>query len=336
MRDYELEILEQYHIEVGSTRKIRGAFFCDTEQGVMILKEVQYSTQRAPFYYMICKQLEESGFGNVDTIVPNAEGAFLSQSRDGRRYVLKKWFRGSECDVKNEREILAAAANLAKLHLVMNWRAGCDVGQQAEIVPPLGTDLRQILLRHNQELVKVRKFIRRQSTKHDFEAIFLKSFEMMYAQAESVRDKLEKSEYESLYQEVQRKQSLTHGDYNYHNIILTQNGIATTNFERAHLDIQVSDLSYFIRKVMEKQHWKPELCRKILRAYAQIRPLSEAEMEYISLRLAYPEKFWKTVNSYYLSNKSWISVKMVEKLEQTILETEEKRYFLNEIFSFLL
>ena len=48
MREYELEVLEQYDIEVRSTRKIRGAFFCDTDQGGLLLKEVHFSEKRAP------------------------------------------------------------------------------------------------------------------------------------------------------------------------------------------------------------------------------------------------------------------------------------------------
>ena len=31
MREYELEVLEQYDIEVISTRKTRGAYFCNTK-----------------------------------------------------------------------------------------------------------------------------------------------------------------------------------------------------------------------------------------------------------------------------------------------------------------
>ena len=33
MREYELEVLEQYDIDVISTRKTRGAYFCDTWTG---------------------------------------------------------------------------------------------------------------------------------------------------------------------------------------------------------------------------------------------------------------------------------------------------------------
>ena len=43
MREYELEILNQYDIEIISTRKVRGAFFCETNEGLMLLKEAGIS-----------------------------------------------------------------------------------------------------------------------------------------------------------------------------------------------------------------------------------------------------------------------------------------------------
>ena len=50
MREYELEVLEQYDIEVKGTRKIRGAFFCDPKEGTMLLKEADVSDRRAPCF----------------------------------------------------------------------------------------------------------------------------------------------------------------------------------------------------------------------------------------------------------------------------------------------
>ena len=304
MREYELEVLEQYHIEVGSTRKIRGAFFCDTDQGGLLLKEASYSIQRAPSVYMLCKQLEEKGVTLVDTIVPTKTGAFLCVQGDGRKYVLKKWFRGSECAVKNERDIILAVRNLASLHAQMYWREVCEISEQKVLKPPLGHDLTDEYRRHNQEFGKIRKFIRSQSTKQEFECIYLKNYEAMYRCAEHVSEQLERSAYDNLYKESIQSKALTHGDYNYHNVLMTPEGVATVNFESFRMDIQVSDLYNFLRKVMEKQRWRPELGSKILDAYQEVRPLSDHELEYIAIRLAYPEKFWKIANTYYLSNKA--------------------------------
>ena len=64
--------------------------------------------------------------------------------------------------------------------------------------------------------------------------------------------------------------------------------------------------------------------------------LREEEKEYIALRLSYPEKFWKCANTYYNSNKAWISSKSVEKLRLSIEQNEVKKAFLEQIFSFHL
>ena len=58
MREYELEVLEQYDLEVISTRKIRGAFFCDTNEGTMLLKETKISDRRALLLYLLLCHLE--------------------------------------------------------------------------------------------------------------------------------------------------------------------------------------------------------------------------------------------------------------------------------------
>ena len=85
------------------------------------------------------------------------------------------------------------------------------------------------------------------------------------------------------------------------------------NFEKFHRDIQVEDLYYFLRKVMEKSGWKLRLGDGMLNAYSAIHPLTRSETEYLKIRLIYPEKFWKIANSYYCMNKAWISVKNTEK-----------------------
>ena len=60
------------------------------------------------------------------------------------------------------------------------------------------------------------------------------------------------------------------------------------------------------------------------------------ELEYLAIRLCYPEKFWKIINSYYHSNKAWVSEKSVEKLRICIGQVEEKQLFLENILSFHL
>lgn len=340
MREYELEVLEQYDIEVRGTRKIRGAFFCDTKEGTMLLKEADVSDRRAPLLNVVLKGLEKAGYPNVDTLVCNKDGALISVSRDGTRYMLKKWYSGRECDVKREYEVLQTTRNLALLHQKMLWPEFIaemeHVEEEAVIRPPTGRHLKEEFQRHNRELKKVRSFIRDKISKGAFEFLFLEYFDRMYSLAEQVTLRLAQSGYDSLYQESIENKLLVHGDYNYHNVILTSGGIATTNFEHFRVDVQVQDLYYFLRKVMEKHQWEESLGRSMLEAYQSVRPLDSRELEYMALCLTYPEKFWKTANTYYHSNKAWIPEKNVEKLQTAITQTEEKLRFLENIFTFNL
>lgn len=329
MKDYSLNVLEQYEIEVSGTRKVRGAILCDTNAGVLLLREAAVSDKKVPVLEALTTHLMHHGYPRVDSIFLNKEGEFITKAEDGTRYVLKRWFSGRECDVKKEQEVLESVKNLARLHKIMKM-PGEEVREFA------GNDLREEFLRHNRELRKVRAFIRGRTAKGDFENAVLKHFDAMYEWAGTAGERLAESGYERLLQKSREEGAVTHGDYNYHNVLMTPKGMATTNFEHFTNDIQIEDFYYFMRKVMEKYEWNVELARAMLRTYQDIRPLSEEEQEYMAIRLSYPEKFWKLVNSYYHSNKAWIPGKNVEKLQTAIDQTEKKKRLLKSIFSFHL
>lgn len=322
----ELEVLEQYDINIKSTRKIRGAIWCDTSQGVYVLKEIQLSTKRIPALYGLYQYIKERGYQNVDGIVKNKEEELWSESEEGNHYVLKKWYYGKECDNKRSRDILEAVRNLARLHQVMKGYCSDRMIEKPS--------LQEELERHNRELRKVRSFVRGKTGKCEFECAFLKCFETMYEWADVASKKLSNLQYKELEMECQNEGWILHGDYNYHNILMTESGIATTNFEHFCSGVPITDFYYFLRKTMEKNQWDVNLGRTMLEEYEKIQPVSEVEKQYLAIMLAYPEKFWKVANTYFRSRKSWISSKSVEKLELSIRQTEEKNQFLQTIFSF--
>ena len=328
MQEYELKVLEQYDVDVKGTRKTRGAFFCDTDQGLFLLKEAGISEKRVPALYKLGEALKEAGHSEIDQIRPNKEGGYISVSEEGGRYMLKHWYFGRECDIRRSRELSQAVKNLAKLHLIMVAPTEEFVFQES--------NLKNIYESHNRELRKVRKFIRGRTVKGDFELQFLKEYDSLYEWADAAVCELAASAYDGLYADSIVGNYLVHGEYNYHNVLMTQEGIATTNFEKFRRNVQMEDLYYFLRKSMEKHGWNVHLCDCMLNAYSAIRPISDREMEYLKVRFIYPEKFWKIAGSYYRSNKAWISVKNVEKFQTAVTQTEEKRKLLREIFEYSL
>ena len=326
MQEFEQKILEQYDIEVSSTRKVRGAVLCETNKGLFLLKEITTSEKRIPALCELYTRLYEQGYHRIDYVVTNRNGEYISALDNGDRYILKKCFAGRECDIKKTREIFEAAGNLAKLHIIMRYELEHGI--------PEGTKTDEKYRRHNRELKKVRQFTRKVVPKGEFEFAFLKQFDQMYQWAEAAVEELERSDYEKLYAEEMKKSGMIHGEYNYHNIIMTKEGIATTNFEKFRRDIQVEDLYYFLRKCMEKHHYDERLGYRMMRAYDSVNNLGKKERDYLAIRLAYPEKFWKITNSYYHSGKAWIPAKNVEKLSLSVAQTEEKKRFLRNLFAF--
>ena len=333
MRENELEILQQYNINVKNTRKVREAVLCETDQGLFLVKELQFSEKRLSVLEYLNEHLRKRGCENIDWVLKNKEEQLFSVSEEGNKYFLKKWYYGKECDIHREKDILDGVKNLTHIHDALK-----EFPRETEqgLVMNQAEDLREEYFRHNRELKKVRTFMRDRVGKGDFEIAFLKHFDFMYACADSALEQLKHSKYEQLLEESRRANTLVHGDYNYHNILMTCTGIATTNFEHVEANVQVTDFYYFLRKVMEKNRWDVKLGDRMLNCYQKYRTMQEGELEYIAICLAYPEKFWKAANSYYRSRKVWIPAKNLEKLELVIQQMEEKKDFLKTIFAFQL
>ena len=330
MKDYGVSVLEQYDIDVKETHRVRGGILASAENGVFLLKEMYILPERMEFLIRIYKLLEEGGMNLTDMPVANKEGEYLAKAEDGTSYMLKRWFLGHECDIKKVAEVLEGVRALARLHSKMKIPVTDGEKRKQEAKRPLLEEYE----RHNRELRKVYAFVKKRSVKNEFEAEFLKGYEKMYQQAQTALDKMKEPRYIQVCENAWNNQEVSHGDYNYHNIIFAPQGTCVMGFERAHVEIQLSDLYYYLRKILEKYHYDERIAYKMLRAYDSVIPLGKDQRDYLAIRLSYPEKFWKIVNAYYHSNKAWIPGKNVEKLRISIAQTEEKKRLLEGIFAF--
>ena len=328
--EYELEVLEQYNIEVKGTRRIRGAFFCDTNEGTMLLKETKISAQRAPLLYEALSRIEKRGNVKVDVPVFAKDGDLLVTSREGTVYMLKRWYQGRECDIRQEGELLRAAGQLGRLHRELDAvSAERTPVRQTEWFCCARSPLEEIA-RHNRELKKVRRYLRQKGQKSEFEIYLLHHYDGFYEKALETAEKLqeETADGDGAQEAVH---CFCHGDFQHHNLLCCRDGFAVINFEKYLLDNPVRDLYLFLRKLLEKNSWSPSLALSILTAYETQRTLSDQDRRQLYYRFAYPEKFWKIVNFYYNSGKAWIPGRNREKLENLLRQEEEKKAFLDSV-----
>ena len=90
MQDYELKILEKISVKYQRHPENKGCvFFCDTDEGVFLLKEAAMSEKKIPALYKLCENLKDRGFERIDQLVANVDGEYFSTSEDGKKIRIK-------------------------------------------------------------------------------------------------------------------------------------------------------------------------------------------------------------------------------------------------------
>lgn len=324
MEDKQEMTLEKYDFQVRNQHRARGAVLLDTNEGPLLLREQRKVTGHFAFENEIKEYLRKKGMENLDFIVPNRDGEQMTEWETGEKYVVYRWFHGEECDYKNPQHLYAMAENLGTLHR-------CLCGYYEE---PVALEEPLILQyeRHNREMKRVYTYMKEKKRKTDFERYAMQRFALFYARAEKAKNELEESIYYKSH--GMKTKDLCHGEYNYHNLLLTEQGIATTNFEHAAPGLQLMDLAYFMRKTMEKNRWQIEKGVLIWDGYTKEMPCDEAEQQFLATVLSYPIKYWKLLNQYMNGKKTWISNKSMEKLKAVCELENNKEKFLQRMPTF--
>jgi Ser/Thr protein kinase RdoA (MazF antagonist) len=356
------EVLKKYPLKVYNIYRARGAYLLDTDNGLKLLKCFEGSRNRALFEHDVKEHLYMHGYYNTDLYVKTLEDDIIATDQFGCRYIVKNWFCGEECNLKELSQIEMASANLARLHSLLK-----KVEFSKEQIEFNNSDnLHNTFEKRNRELKRVKSYIRDKRQKNDFEIVYLNFYDEFYEQGIEAAKRLLDSDYTEVLESAVRKNMVCHGNYTYHNIIMLKNKnegilktyippgwinkepvsaaeissewskiLATTNFEKSHIGLQITDLYQFIRKVMEKNNWDILYGNNIIEAYNKIQPISKKELRILYVLLLYPEKFWKITNFYFNGKKAWISGRNIQKLNSIGEQNPKKDVFLRRLESVL-
>ena len=234
MYDYGLSVLEQYGLTASFSGRVRGALLCRTEKGPVILREFHGSEKKLSMQQQLLEKMKEQNC-LVDAYLRNREGVLVSRDKDSVPYTAQIWFEGRECDTRSENDILKSIRTLAQIHKIMQLPVEMDYA---------GRNLQEEYIRHNQEMKKIRRFIRKKGAVNSFEKDYLKSVEWFLQKGEEAAAMLETTDYKNLRQQSLQSGSICHGEYNQHNVLILGKNTAVTNFSHWSFDVQMADL-YF-------------------------------------------------------------------------------------------
>lgn len=322
MNDWGLSVLNRYPLTVRGTRKVRGALLCDTLDGWYLLQEYRGSERRLEREAQILSFVSEKGGCLVDCLVPDQEGKFLNRNEEGTGYILKRWYLLQECSVNSRNDIYQAQRLLAKLHLLLRQLP------KEETMCRVEPGLPELYEKHTRELRRVSAYLLRKKKKTPIETCIMKSFARMHDQAKSAMDHLAASDYERLLGQAMNEGWVYHGAWHQHNILLGGGQIASVNYEHFGVGVQLGDLYQFMRKILEKHNWNPELGLAMLNEYQRILPLDTCEKHVLYAMFEYPEKYWKQVNFYFNGNKAWTPMRNVDKIVHAAGQADMREEFL--------
>ena len=329
MNDKAVNVLEQYDVTINRTFKGRGTIICDTQQGMRVLKEYRGRTEKLELLFQLQGKLKDSL--RTDTLIRTKEGALFVKDLDNSVYILEEQVEGKECSYKNEEDIVKACGAMAKLHLKF-------MTPQSEKICVMPVFFyADEMERHTIECKRVRNYLRKLHNKTEFERALLKEYDYFLEKAVAVTRRAREesqAEYEAY---VNSNGLYCHGDYQYHNVIFGKgSGGAYTgivNLEHFAHDAGARDFYLLFRKISEKCDWSLDMAQSMLDAYQNRRVFPPIEWRSLCLRLEYPEKFWKIINFYYNSRKSWMPNRNYDKLESLIRQEKNREKLLNKFFS---
>lgn len=327
MDDKNEQVYSQYQLDINNVYKKRGFIYLDTKDSLYVVKPYNYTEKRASFENAIKNTLVERGFKNIDLMIKNNNGSYLSSNRYGNNFVVKRWFYGEECDITNIEHVIQASKNLAELHMVM--QEIIINNDDIEYVPKKNI-LNEYNI-YNNELKRVKKYIYNKKRKNRLEVQILRYIDEYKKEADYYYDRLRASNYERIYSDAIKNNIMCHGNYTHHSVIMLQDSVATINFDKIAYGIHIYDLYCLLRKTMEKNKWDANMGIQLIDAYNSTKVLNRDEKELLYIFLAYPDKFRKLVNSYYNGKKSLVSTRISEKLDELVDIESRKKDFLNEM-----
>lgn len=338
MNDKSVNLLEKYDITVNRTSKGRGTIVCEAEEGKFVLKE--YTGKKEKLELLDKLQNKINPIIKTDTLVRNKEGELWVQDVDESIYILKQNVDGRECSYKNEEDLNVAFKTMAQIHLTFRDISNSEDDLELPIYYYVDE-----MEKHTIECKHVYNYLRKLKTKTDFERALLKEYGYFMDKAIDVTKRACKQPREKYEDNIRLNGLYCHGDFQYHNIFTvsdldntkSRNGrqmsvCGITNFEHFAHDSGIKDIYLMLRKICEKNDWAIQKALKLLDIYQDIRPINDIEWESLKLRMEYPEKFWKIINFYYNSRKSWIPNRNYEKFEKLLEQERNKEEFINSVF----
>ncbi|MCX7749090.1 MAG: CotS family spore coat protein [Clostridia bacterium] len=322
----EREIAENYNLEIKNIVHFRDGYIINTASGKKYLKKSLLSNERILFVHSVKEHLYNKGFIHLDRYLCTREGLpYITM--DQNNYIITDVIEGSECNFDKLEDVVNASKALASLHKSSReyvLSEDCKPRDDLGLLP-------EFLQKRLDEIKKLKKVAKKGKSKFDY--MFLDYIDYFYNLGYNAIGMLMQSKYNDIVEETRKEGMFCHHDYAHHNIICSGSKVTVINFDYCCFEIKVYDVANLLRRKMRKCNWDLSQAKIILDHYREIEKISDDEFLILKIILMFPQKFWRIVNKYYNSKRSWSERSYISKLQEAINEIENHKKFIEELDS---
>jgi spore coat protein I len=323
MQGIDREVSEKFGLDVKSLVPYKDTLIAITPHGRRIIRKIPFSAERLRFIHGAKEHLISNGFIGVDRYICTLDGEpyFLY---DGSIYTMIDFPEGRESSFDNDDDVRMAAVALGLIHKASKGYIapdGCKIQD----------DLGKLPGYFNKRLEDIKKMKKQaKKWKGRFDQLFLDKADQFYEMGQYASGELLNSSYDLLVDKARKDGLFCHHDYTHHNILINDQNVTVTNFDYCCYELRIYDLANFIRRKMRKCGWDISKADKIINWYNSIEALSNEELVVMRIILQFPQKFWRVINRYYNSRRSWSEKSFVLRLQEVIDEMGPHMAFIEE------
>ncbi len=316
---YDIILNEGYGMKLKSAARTRTCLVCTTDKGIFDLKKNIYDENIVVFEGEIKKCLKGNGFDGVIPFEETLDGNIFYEYNDCR-YTLEAHKNFIPPADDGKWDYMKAARVLAHMHNASFMDSFvCERKNYGR--------LESIYEKRIIEFKRIRKRIKKDGVYDKADMLIKKYYDYYLNRAQTALEMLKKSNYSLLSKYAEEKRCFCHNGFKGENIKteVSSGKIYVDNFGKASYDIYVSDLAYYIRRLIKREDTNAENIENAIKEYSSVRPVDGDERTTAFAMVVFPQKFMNLCNEYYNKRKVFTfdaSVQRIERCTEAIKKEE--------------
>ncbi|WP_410506207.1 CotS family spore coat protein [Haloimpatiens sp. FM7315] len=325
------KIMRNYNLNVENIQKKRSVYKIKTQIGNVCLKKISRNRHKVTNGYNLVNMLYNQDFIYTPKYIKTVKKELIIKYKKSNFY-LTEWIDGEECNMSDMKDMLNSIKLLGQFHVKCK---NIDVKSLK-----LKNNLKDWSKDFNKKIFDLQRFfnfIEYKKIKYEFDNKYYEYMNNFSSRALSSLNLLNSSNYYKLCSDAKSYTTICHNSFYYQNVIKKENNYYLIDLNSIIIDLQISDLGKFIRRLMFKKNykWDFNIAKSIINEYNSVNKLSKDELEVMLSLIIFPYKFWKLGNKRYIKHKNWNEAKYMHKLKKIIECDELQQKFLEDFLKYI-